>query len=211
MNMFNTGLQNVGAREKKTFKNYKKPLLELPDLFEGQVQSFKWLLTDGIKDVLKEFSPVSDYSGKKFEMDFVDFEMEEPKYDDKFARENKLTYEASIKFKIKLFNKTLGSEKEQEIFMADFPLMTKSRTFIINGIERVIVPQLARSFGVIFTSNLISKDENILEQKLFLHVVLGLNLKQIKRSLFMFELIRTENSRYYIPKSSWVHLQTKKF
>ena len=153
--MFNTDLQNVGAREKKTFKNYKKPLLELPDLFEGQVQSFKWLLTDGIKDVLKEFSPVSDYSGKKFEMDFVDFEMEEPKYDDKFARENKLTYEASIKFKIKLFNKTLGSEKEQEVFMADFPLMTRHGTFIINGIERVIVPQLARSFGVIFTSNLI--------------------------------------------------------
>lgn len=155
MNMFNTGLQNVGAREKKTFKNYKKPLLDLPDLFEGQVQSFKWLLTDGIKDVLKEFSPVSDYSGKKFEMDFVDFEMEEPKYDDKYARENKLTYEASIKFKIKLLNKTLGSEKEQEVFMADFPLMTRHGTFIINGIERVIVPQLARSFGVIFTSNLI--------------------------------------------------------
>jgi DNA-directed RNA polymerase subunit beta len=67
MNMFNTDLQQVGSREKKYFKNYKKPLLELPDLFEGQVKSFKWLLTDGIKDVLKEFSPVSDYSGKKFE------------------------------------------------------------------------------------------------------------------------------------------------
>jgi DNA-directed RNA polymerase subunit beta len=155
MNMFNTDLQKVGAREKKYFKNYKKPLLDLPDLFEGQVKSFKWLLTDGIKDVLKEFSPVSDYSGKKFEMDFVDFEIEEPKYDDKYARENKLTYEASLKFKIKLINKTLGSEKEQEVFMADFPLMTRHGTFIINGIERVIVPQLARSFGVIFTSNLI--------------------------------------------------------
>jgi len=155
MNMFNTDLHKVGAREKKYFKNYKKPLLELPDLFEGQVKSFKWLLTDGIKDVLKEFSPVSDYSGKKFEMDFVDFEIEEPKYDDKYARENKLTYEASLKFKIKLINKTLGSEKEQEVFMADFPLMTRHGTFIINGIERVIVPQLARSFGVIFTSNLI--------------------------------------------------------
>lgn len=153
--MFNTDLYNVGAREKKTFKNYKKPLLDLPDLFEGQVRSFKWLLTNGIKDVLKEFSPVSDYSGKKFEMDFVDFDIDEPKYDDKYARENKLTYEASLKFKIKLINKTLGSEKEQEVFMADFPLMTRHGTFIINGIERVIVPQLARSFGVIFTSNLI--------------------------------------------------------
>ncbi len=153
--MFNTDLQKVGAREKKYFKNYKKPLLDLPDLFDGQVKSFKWLLTDGIKDVLKEFSPVSDYSGKKFEMDFVDFELEEPKYTDKFARENKLTYEASLKFKIKLINKTLGSEKEQEVFMADFPLMTRHGTFIINGIERVVVPQLARSFGVIFTSNLI--------------------------------------------------------
>ncbi len=153
--MFNTDLQQVGSREKKYFKNYKKPLLDLPDLFEGQVKSFKWLLTDGIKDVLKEFSPVSDYSGKKFEMDFVDFEIEEPKYDEKYARENKLTYEASLKFKIKLINKTLGSEKEQEVFMADFPLMTRHGTFVINGIERVVVPQLARSFGVIFTSNLI--------------------------------------------------------
>lgn len=155
MNMFNTDLHKVGAREKKYFKNYKKPLLELPDLFEGQVKSFKWLLTDGIKDVLREFSPVADYSGKKFEMDFVGFEIEEPKFDDKFARENKLTYEAALKFKIKLINKTLGSEKDQEVFMADFPLMTRHGTFIINGIERVVVPQLARSFGVIFTSNLI--------------------------------------------------------
>jgi DNA-directed RNA polymerase subunit beta len=155
MNMFNTDLHNVGARSKKFFKNYKKPLLDLPDLFEGQVESFKWLLKDGIQDVLKEFSPITDYSGKKFEMDFVNFEIEEPKYDDKHARENKLTYEAPIKFTIKLLNKTLGSSKEQEIFMADFPLMTRHGTFIINGIERVIVPQLARSFGVIFTSNMI--------------------------------------------------------
>ncbi len=155
MNMFNTDLQNVGQREKKHFKNYKKPLLDLPDLFEGQVESFKWLLKDGVQDVLKEFSPISDYSGKKFEMDFVDFEIDEPKYDEKYARENKLTYEAPLKFKIKLVNKTLGSEKEQEVFMADFPLMTRHGTFIINGIERVVVPQLARSFGVIFTSNLV--------------------------------------------------------
>ena len=154
MNMFNTDVQKVGAREKKYFKNYKKPLLELPDWFEGQVKSFKWLLTDGIREVLKEFTPISDYSGKKFEMEFSNFEIEEPKFDDKYARENKLTYEAALKFKIKLINKTLGSEKEQEVFMADFPLMTRHGTFIINGIERVIVPQLARSFGVIFTSNL---------------------------------------------------------
>ena len=155
MNMFNTDLHNVGSRPKKYFKNYKKPLLKLPDLFEGQVSSFKWLLKDGIQEVLNEFSPITDYSGKKFEMDFLSFEIEEPKYDDKYARENKLTYEAPIKFKIKLVNKILGSQKEQEIFMSDFPLMTRHGTFIINGIERVIVPQLARSFGVIFTSNII--------------------------------------------------------
>ena len=146
-------LENVGKRSKKYFSKYKKPLLELPNLFEGQIKSYKWLIKEGIQQVFNEFSPIVDYSGKKFEMEFLGFDLEETKYDDKYAKKNKLTYEAPMKVRVKLKNKTLNSEKEQEIFMTDFPLMTKHGTFIINGTERVIVPQLARSFGVIFTAN----------------------------------------------------------
>ena len=147
--------ESVGYREKKTFKRYKKPLIELPNLFEGQTKSYNWLITEGLKEILEEFSSIQDYSEKKFKLDFTGFELEEPKYDEKYSKENRLTYEAPLKVRTKLTNKTLGSEKEQEIFMADFPLMTRHGTFIINGIERVIVPQLARSYGVLFNTNTI--------------------------------------------------------
>lgn len=137
-------------RPKKHFSKYKKPLVETPDLVSNQVDSYKWLIKEGIKEVFKEFSPISDYSGKKFQLDITSFELSEPKYDEYFAKDNKLTYEAPLRARFKLLNKTLGSSKEQEVFMADFPLMTSHGTFIINGVERVIVPQLARSFGVFF-------------------------------------------------------------
>ena len=137
-------------RPKKHFSKYKKPLVETPDLVSNQVDSYKWLIKEGIKEVFKEFSPISDYSGKKFQLDITSFELSEPKYDEYFAKDNKLTYEAPLRARFKLLNKTLGSSKEQEVFMADFPLMTNHGTFIINGVERVIVPQLARSFGVFF-------------------------------------------------------------
>ena len=101
----------------------------------------------------REFSPIKDYSGKKFELEFVSFSLGEPKYDEYLAKEREATYEAPLRVIVKLLNKTLGTTKEQEIFMADFPLMTRHGTFVINGVERVVVPQLARSFGVLFTAN----------------------------------------------------------
>jgi len=121
----------------------------------AQKDSFKWLLAEGIGEVFKEFSPIQDYSEKKFALEFTGFEIEKPKYDEFYAKQNKLTYEGALKVRLKLKNKILGSEKEQELFMADFPLMTDHGTFIISGIERVIVPQLARSYGVFFTSNIV--------------------------------------------------------
>ena len=142
-------------REKKYFSRYKKPLAPLPDLLVSQKDSFRWLLEEGIGEVFKEFSPISDYSEKKFDLEFTGFDIEKPKYDEYYAKQNKLTYEGALKVRLKLKNKILGSEKEQELFMADFPLMTDHGTFIISGIERVIVPQLARSYGVFFTSNIL--------------------------------------------------------
>ena len=138
---------------KKYFGRFKEPRIPLPNLVEPQNTSFKWLMEDGLKEIFKEFSPVKDYAGKKFELDFTKFEVGEPKYDEYYAKENMLSYEASLKVIARLKNKTVGGEKEQEIFLADFPMMTNHGTFIINGVERVIVPQLARSFGIFFTEN----------------------------------------------------------
>jgi len=138
---------------KKYFSRYKKPLIEFPNLIEAQVKSFKWLVETGIGEVFKEFSPISDYSGKKFQLDFTSFSLGEPKFDEGSAKINKLSYEGLLKARVKLTNKILGTVKEQEIFISEMPLMTSHGTFIINGVERVIVPQLARSFGVFFTES----------------------------------------------------------
>ncbi|MEO8638111.1 MAG: DNA-directed RNA polymerase subunit beta [Candidatus Taylorbacteria bacterium] len=140
-----------GLREKKYFGRYKEPLTEVPNLVESQVTSFKWLIEKGLAEIFSEFSSIKDYAGKKFELDFTDFKLSSAKYDEYFAKNNKLSYEAPLKATVRLKNKTLGVEKSQEIFLADFPLMTPHGTFVISGIERVIVPQLARSFGVFFT------------------------------------------------------------
>ncbi len=139
----------------KTFGAYQAPRVPFPDLVGHQRSSFEWLLKDGLKELFKEFSPVTDYSGKKFELQFESFEIGEPKYDEEFARENMRTYEAPIRTTVKLVNKTLGSEKSQEIFLTDMPMMTPHGSFIVSGVERAIVPQLARSFGAFFVSELI--------------------------------------------------------
>ena len=138
-------------REKKYFSKYKEPLVQYPSLLETQQNSFKWLIADGLKEVFKEFSPINDYSEKKFELRFESYELGEPKFDPHHAKENKLSYEAPLKVRAKLLNKMNGTKKEQEIFMTDFPIMTNNGTFIINGVERVIVAQLTRSSGVFFT------------------------------------------------------------
>ena len=144
-------MKKTAIREKKYFSRYKKPLIPLPNLIENQLMSFNWLVEQGLKEVFKEFSPINDYSEKKFQLDFTSFVLSEPKYDEEYAKINKLTYEGNLKARVKLLNKSIGTTKEQEIFMADVPMMTRHGTFIINGVERVIVPQLTRSFGVFFT------------------------------------------------------------
>lgn len=138
--------------KQKTFGKYKKPLTEMPDLAEAQRNSFVWLLEKGVAEILAEFSPISDYSGKKFDLSFSEVTVVAPKYDEHYAKEQKLSFEGEIKAKVILHNKVLDSKKEQEISIAQIPLMTDHGTFIVNGVERVIVPQLIRSFGVLFAS-----------------------------------------------------------
>ncbi|KKQ29923.1 MAG: DNA-directed RNA polymerase subunit beta [Candidatus Nomurabacteria bacterium GW2011_GWA1_37_20] len=146
-------MHTITKRSKKYFSRYKKPLVEFPNLIEAQLKSFKWLVEQGIGEVFKEFSPINDYSTKKFQLEFTSFSLSESKTDENNSKINKLSFQGLLKARMKLTNKILGTVKEQEVFMSEFPLMTPHGTFIINGVERVIVPQLARSFGVFFTES----------------------------------------------------------
>ena len=143
----------TAMRPKKYFARYQAPLTDMPHLVESQLASFAWLMEHGFSNLLKEFSPIKDHNEKKFELTIGGLELVRPKYTEHYAKDNKLNYEGQIKVKVILKNKTLNVVKEQEMFLADFPLMTDHGTFIINGVERVITPQLARSFGIFFTSS----------------------------------------------------------
>jgi DNA-directed RNA polymerase subunit beta len=132
----------------KHFSKYRKPLVEIPNLVQNQIDSYNQFLREGFGQVLREFTPISDYSGKKFDLEIVSFEIGAPARSEAEAKIKKLTYDAPIRAKFKLKNKTTGEEKTQELFLADIPLMTSHGSFVINGIERVIVAQLIRSYGV---------------------------------------------------------------
>ena len=123
----------------RKFLNPTTDVLALPNLIELQTRSFDWLIKDGLGELLSEVSPIDDFTGKNLSLYFEDFHFEEPKYDQLTAKEKNLTYEAPLKVKAKLVNKTSGEIKSQEIFLGDYPWMTDRGTFIINGVERVVV------------------------------------------------------------------------
>jgi DNA-directed RNA polymerase subunit beta len=158
-------MEKSKIKKQKTFSRYRPAHLDLPNLVAHQTTSFEWLKNVGLDEVFKEFSPIRDYGEKKFDLTFESYEVGKPLFDEYFAKKNNRTYEAPLKAIIKLKNKTLGTENKQEIFLADFPLMTDHGTFIINGVERVVVPQLARSSGVFFTSQRI-KGKNFFGAKI---------------------------------------------
>jgi len=139
-------------REQKHFSRFRAPRVDTPNLVEAQSDSYNWLMDKGVRETFKEFTPIKDYSGKKFDLEFLKIELGEPKVDEHYAKAQKLTLDIPVRATVKLINKVAGTEKEQEIFLADLPLMTTHGTFVINGVERVIVPQLARSYGVFFTA-----------------------------------------------------------
>ncbi len=125
-------------------------VLEMPNLIELQNESYRWFLNEGLKEVFNDVSPVEDYTGNLI-LEFVDYSLDEkPKYNVEDSKERDVTYAAPLKVKVRLINRSTGEVKEQEVFMGDFPLMTQTGTFIINGAERVIVSQLVRSPGVYY-------------------------------------------------------------
>ena len=124
----------------------------LPNLIETQTLSFDWLLKEGIKDILFEISPIEDFTGKNLALYLEDYTLGTPKYSVDEAIAKGTSHAAPLKVKARLLNKETGENLEQEVFLGDVPLMTESGTFIINGIERVVVNQLTRSPGVFYTA-----------------------------------------------------------
>ncbi len=138
---------------KRKFLHEEEEVCKLPSLIEIQINSYRWFLQDGIRELLDEISPITDFSGKKLELHFLEHSLGEPKYDPEISKNKNLTYEAPLKVHVQLINKESGEIKEQDVFLGAVPLMTHRGTFIINGIERVVVSQIVRSPGVFFSRN----------------------------------------------------------
>jgi len=137
----------------KYFSKYPKHLTPLPNLVEIQLNSYKLFLEKGLRELLDEISPIHDYGGKDLALYFGDYYLDEPKCDELRARKNSLSYEAPLRVKLKLVNNKTKETKTQEIFLTDLPLITPRGTFVVNGVERVVISQLIRSAGVFFTTN----------------------------------------------------------
>ena len=139
----------IGKRTRMSFSKIKE-IADVPNLIELQVDSYKWFIEEGLKEVFEDISPIEDYTGNLI-LEFVDYSLDDkPKYDIEECKDRDATYCAPLKVKVRLINKETGEIKEQEVFMGDFPLMTEKGTFAINGAERVIVSQLVRSPGVYY-------------------------------------------------------------
>jgi DNA-directed RNA polymerase subunit beta len=128
-------------------------VLDMPNLIEIQQNSYNWFLNEGLRELLRDISPIQDFTGN-LQLEFVDHMLKAPKYTVEACKERDVTYAAPLHVRVRLLNKETGEIKEQDVFMGDFPLMTDKGTFIINGAERVIVSQLVRSPGVYFDQQL---------------------------------------------------------
>ncbi|OUN12110.1 MULTISPECIES: DNA-directed RNA polymerase subunit beta [unclassified Flavonifractor] len=138
-----------GKTLRKSFARHEE-ILEMPNLLEVQKNSYQWFLETGLREVFKDVASITDYAGN-LELSFIDYSMDEPpKYNVEECKARDATYAAPIKVWVRLRNKETDEMKEQEIFMGDFPLMTKAGTFVINGAERVIVSQIVRSPGIYY-------------------------------------------------------------
>ncbi len=140
-------------KKTKVFSSVPKSILTPPNLIEIQLDSYKWFIKNGLAELFDEISPIKDYSGKELSLSFLDYYFDEPKHDEKWAKDHSSSFEAPLRVKLRLENNETGEVKDQEIFLGDFPIMTDRGTFIVNGVERVIVSQIIRSSGVIFTAN----------------------------------------------------------
>ena len=139
----------LGNNERMTFSKISE-VIKMPNLIEIQKDSYEWFLNTGLKEVFRDMSSITDYTGNLV-LNFISYRLDDkPKYTVKECKERDTTYAAPLRVRAQLLNKETGEIKENEVFMGDFPLMTESGTFVINGAERVVVSQLVRSPGVYY-------------------------------------------------------------
>ncbi|OIJ17129.1 DNA-directed RNA polymerase subunit beta [Anaerobacillus alkalilacustris] len=139
-------------RQRRSYARIKE-VLDLPNLIEIQTASYQWFLDEGLREMFQDISPIQDFTGNLI-LEFIDYSLGEPKYSVEESKERDVTYAAPLRVKVRLINKETGEVKEQEVFMGDFPLMTETGTFVINGAERVIVSQLVRSPSVYYSKKI---------------------------------------------------------
>ncbi|EIJ80027.1 DNA-directed RNA polymerase subunit beta [Bacillus methanolicus PB1] len=136
-------------RQRRSYAKISE-VLELPNLIEIQTSSYQWFLDEGLREMFQDISPIEDFTGN-LSLEFIDYSLSEPKYSVEESKERDVTYSAPLRVKVRLVNKETGEVKDQDVFMGDFPLMTDTGTFVINGAERVIVSQLVRSPSVYYS------------------------------------------------------------
>ncbi len=136
----------------KVFSSYKGPVYVADNPVAIQTDSYAWFLKRGLRELFDEISPIQDHTGKELELHFLDYKFDEPKYTEVKALEKDQTFEAPLRVHVKLVNRETKDERIQEVYLGDFPIMTDRGTFIINGVERVVISQLIRSPGVYFSA-----------------------------------------------------------
>ena len=142
----------VGKRTRYSYAKIKE-VMEMPHLLDIQRNSYQWFLSDGLKEIFRDISPIQDFTGNLV-LSFEDFSLGDPKYEIDECKERDATLAAPLRVNVRLMNRETGEIKQQEVFMGDFPLMTDTGTFIINGAERVIVSQLVRSPGAYYVESM---------------------------------------------------------
>ncbi|MEX2104419.1 MAG: DNA-directed RNA polymerase subunit beta, partial [Bacilli bacterium] len=143
-------LVQLGRRQRRSYARINE-VLDVPNLIEIQQRSYQWFLDEGLREMFQDISPIQDFTGNLV-LEFIDYSLGDPKYPVDESKERDVTYAAPLRVKVRLINKETGEVKEQEVFMGDFPRMTDTGTFVINGAERVIVSQLVRSPSVYFNT-----------------------------------------------------------
>ena len=140
------------TEEKRKFFTDAASAMPVSNLIEAQHASYDWFLKTGIRELFEETSPITDFTGRDLELYFEEYYLDLPKFDEVTCREKNITYEAPLRVNVRLSNKRTGQEVNQEIYLGDMPIMTDRGTFVVNGIERVVVSQLIRSPGAFFTA-----------------------------------------------------------
>jgi len=143
------------------FGKKQRVSIPLKDLIEVQTKSYEWFFKEGIQELLDEINPIEDFTGKVLKLEFLNASLDQSRYNEETTRDKNLTFQSPLRCQVRLTNKITGKVKESTVFLGDFPLMTDRGTFIINGIERVVVSQIVRSYGMLFVK------EEIAGRKLF--------------------------------------------